>query len=112
MIDRRDVRTLASLAKVIRSKNAGPFLQTIDLLFRSPLDYQLVKDSGVLTETAIAQAYRIEAHDVRGVYFWDAALAVKITLTREVSAGAVGDHDCYGAQQHAPLLSFAIPAQD
>ena len=46
---------------------------------------------------------------IRGVYFWEAALAVKVTLDREVSAGAVGDPDCYGAQQHAPLLDLVIP---
>jgi hypothetical protein len=99
---------LSSLAKVFRSKNAGPFQQTIDLLFGSPVDYQLVKDSNALNPAAIASAYQISLEEVRGVYFWDAALAVKVTLSREVSAGAPGDHDCYGAQQHAPLLAFEI----
>jgi hypothetical protein len=100
--------TLATLAKVIRSKNAGPFQLTIDLLFRSSVDYELVKRSEVLTADSIAEAYGIGVADVSGVYFWDAALAVKVTLVREVSAGSPGDNDCYGAQQHAPLLSFVV----
>jgi len=106
-----DVRTLATLAKVIRSKNAGPFQQTIDLLFPSSREYFLVKESGVLTPELIARAYGIATSDVPGVYFWDAALAVKITLARDVSAGAVGDNDCYGAQQHAPLLDIVVPGR-
>jgi hypothetical protein len=43
-----------------------------------------------------------------GVYFWESALAVKVTLKRDISAGAPGDRDCYGAQQHAPLLPLLI----
>ena len=104
--------TLSALAKVIRSKNAGPFQLTIDLLFRSPIDYELVKGSNILTPDAIASAYGIDIHEIKGIYFWDPALAVKITLAREVSAGAPGDTDCYGAQQHAPLLDFKVPRGD
>ncbi|MCB1854166.1 MAG: DUF4387 family protein, partial [Halieaceae bacterium] len=45
------------------------------------------------------------------IYF-DPALAIKICLPREVSSGAPGDRDVYGAQQHAPLLlwEFELPA--
>ena len=103
---------LATLAKVIRSKNAGPFQLTIDLLFRSPDEYELVKRSETLTRESIAAAYQIELEDVRGVYFWNTALAVKITLARTASAGAPGDNDCYGAQQHAPLLAFMVPRDE
>jgi protein involved in polysaccharide export with SLBB domain len=100
--------TLSSLAKVIRSKNAGPFQVTVDLLFGSESAYERVRQSGVLTPEAVARAYRVGPADVLGVYFWDSALAVKITIAREVSAGAPGDNDCYGAQQHAPLLDFVV----
>ena len=36
------------------------------------------------------------------------ALAVKITLPREIASGDVGDRDVYGAQQHAPLLDIEL----
>ena len=104
--------TLASLAKVIRSKNAGPFQITVDLLFGSATDYERVRQSGSLTCDAIARAYGIAIEDVSGVYFWDSALAVKVTFAREFSAGSPGDSDCYGAQQHAPLLSFVVPPRN
>jgi hypothetical protein len=103
---------LWQLAKVVRSKNAGPFQFTVDLLFRQPGDYARVRDSGVLTESSIAAAYRLPIERVRGVFYWDAALAIKITIDRGVSAGAPLDNDCYGAQQHAPLLDFVLPAED
>jgi hypothetical protein len=36
------------------------------------------------------------------------ALAVKITLPRDIVAGDIGDRDVYGAQQHAPLLDIEL----
>ncbi len=43
--------TLKNLAKVIRSKNSGPFELTFDVIFADPAVYEHVKASGVLTRT-------------------------------------------------------------
>ncbi|HKL56968.1 MAG TPA: DUF4387 family protein [Sphaerochaeta sp.] len=43
------------------------------------------------------------------MYFFDAALGIKITYHRSVSSGTCGDSDVYGAQQHAPLMELLIP---
>ena len=99
------------MAKVIRSKNAGPFQLTIDFLFDDPDAYHRVVRSEVITRETVAEAYGLPLERVRGVYFWQAALAVKVTLDREISAGAPGDLDCYGAQQHAPLLAIMVPVK-
>ena len=39
---------------------------------------------------------------------YEPALAVKITLPREIMSGDVGDRDVYGAQQHAALLDIEL----
>ena len=36
--------------------------------------------------------------------YFDPAKAVKITIVRPISSGALGETDVYGAQQHAPLM--------
>jgi len=100
---------LGELAEVVRSKNAGPFLLALDLLFRDEARYRLVRDSGALTPARIAALYRVPEADVLGVTSFDAAQAIKITLRRARSAGGPGDSDVYGAQQHAPLLDLPIP---
>lgn len=41
---------LYELAKVIRSKNSGPFKITLDILFDEKSKYEKVKNSGVLTK--------------------------------------------------------------
>jgi hypothetical protein len=100
---------LWTLAKIMRSKNAGPFQLTIDVLFPTIENYKLVRDSGVMTPATVATAFQIPIGEVQGVYFWDSAIALKVTLSRGASAGAPGDRDCYGAQQHAPLLGVEVP---
>jgi hypothetical protein len=100
---------LQDLAKIVRSKNAGPFLVSVDVLFRDRATYEAVRASNVITPERIATLFDRDAGAVRGIYFWDAALAVKVTLRRTVSAGAVGDEDVYGAAMHMPLMGLVIP---
>ncbi len=100
---------LPDLATVIRSKNAGPFELTFDILFSDPYDYQRVVRSGQLSAESFASLYGIVLDDVLSVIEFEPALAIKITIKRSRSSGALGESDVYGAQQHAPLLQLDIP---
>ena len=100
---------LRDLATVIRSKNAGPFELTFDILFSDPYDYQRVVRSGQLSAESFASLYGIALDDVLSVIEFEPALAIKITIKRTRSSGALGESDVYGAQQHAPLLQLDIP---
>jgi len=100
---------LYDLASVIRSKNAGPLLTTIDLLFEDNQTFERVIASEILTPDLIANLYGISADDVKMVSFF-AAKAIKITFPRAGSrSGSPGDKDVYGAQQHGPLIDVEIP---
>ena len=102
---------LGDLASVVRSKNAGPFQVTLDLLFADEADYRRVLDSGRLTAGEVARRYRVEPADVAIVAF-DRVRAIKVTLPRRWGArgsGSPGDRDVYGAQQHGPLVDLEIP---
>jgi hypothetical protein len=101
-------RTLADLAKVIRSKNAGPFEITFDVMFEELGVYELVKRSGVINAARIAQLYNVRHDDVLVCRPYDAALAFKITLRRPVGSGDIADRDVYGCQQHVPLTRIEI----
>ena len=102
-------RRLDALAKVIRSKNAGPFELTFDVMFDDPAAYELVKKSGVINAAGIAAAYRVRVDDVLVCRPYDPAVAFKITLRRPVSSGDIEDRDVYGCQQHVPLTRLEIP---
>ena len=100
--------TMADLATVIRSKNAGPFLITLDVFFDDEEIFRKVRDSGAVTREMIAKAYRVKESDIRELTFFDPAAALKITLTRWVGSAAPGDTDVFGAQQHVPLMNLSF----
>ena len=99
---------IRDIAEVCKSKNAGPFDLTIDVVFSDDALFRRVRDTGVLCPELFARLYRVPVQDVLFTVY-DAGRAFKATLPRLVSAGDVGDTDVYGAQQHAPLLDVDIP---
>jgi hypothetical protein len=101
---------LMDLATVIRSKNAGPYEITFDIMFDAPEVYEQVKRTGVLNRELFARLYHVRPEEV---FFttYDAAYAFKGTLPRRTSAGDVEDTDVYGAQQHTPLLTIEVPLE-
>jgi hypothetical protein len=100
---------LAALAKVIRSKNAGPFELTFDVMFDDVGTYERVKRAGVITKESIAAAYRVPQADVLVCRPYDPAVAFKITIRRPVASGDIDDRDVYGCQQHVPLTQIDVP---
>ena len=100
---------IRDLAKIIRSKNAGPYRLTLDILFNDREIYQRVKDSKMITRELIARLYRIPIEAVTDFIEFDQGMAFKATIIRPITQGSIGDTDIYGAQQHAPLLTIEIP---
>lgn len=99
---------LKDVAKVCKSKNAGPFELTIDVVFGDFETFRRVQATGVLGATLFARLYSVRVEDVLFTPY-DAAFAFKATLPRLVPAGDFGDTDVYGCQQHAPLLDVDLP---
>ena len=102
-------KTLRDVAKLVRSKNAGPFELTFDVMFDDEACYRRVKDSGAVTRASVALAYGITEDRITNFQFFDPALAFKVTLRRPRAQGSIGETDTFGAQQHAPLLSLPVP---
>lgn len=99
---------IRDLARVCKSKNAGPFELTIDVVFDDAATFARVKATGVLGPALFARLYNVPAEHVLFTPY-DAAFAFKATLPRLLPAGEFGDTDVYGCQQHAPLLDVDIP---
>ena len=102
-------RKITELARIIRSKNAGPFELTFDIIFKDAETYERVKRSGMFSRELFAEIYRIPVEKVLNFCFFDQAYAIKATIARSVSSGTAGDSDVFGAQQHAPLLELEVP---
>ncbi len=99
---------LIELAKVVRSKNAGPFELTFDIMFDDAGQYERVKKSGVINAHRIAQIYGVRLDDVLVCRPYDPAVAFKITIRRPIGSGDITDRDVYGCQQHVPLMRIEV----
>ena len=100
--------SLSELTSVLRSKNAGALLCTLDLMFDDQATYERVRDCGAINSERIASLYNVSQNQV-SIIPYDVAYAIKITVPRLVPSGSFGDTDIYGAQQHGPLLEIQIP---
>ena len=98
---------LVDIARVIRSKNAGPTVLTLDLLFNDEAGFKAACASQALTAERIAQLYSQPASKVE-VLPYPPALAIKIVMPRRIVSGDPGDSDVYGAQQHGPMLGVEL----
>ncbi len=101
-------RPITEVAEVIRSKNAGPYELTFDIIFKDFQTYQEVKTQKLINKELINSLYQLKEEQVVSIINFDPAKAIKITIIRPLSAGAPGDRDVYGAQQHAPLFDIEV----
>lgn len=102
---------ITELATVIRSKNAGAFVETFDLFFPDKESYLRVKRSGVINEKKISELYKRPVEDVTGIYYVDLCNAIKVSMIKRpgMSTGDRWQRDNHSANQHIPLLTIDIP---
>jgi hypothetical protein len=99
---------IREIAKACKSKNAGPFELTLDIMFNDAATFEKVRATGVICPALVARLYGVKESEVLFTEY-PPALAFKATIPRRIASGAIGDTDVYGAQQHALLLDVEIP---
>jgi hypothetical protein len=99
--------TLHELARLIRSKNAGPFELTIDVMFETRDAYERVRSSSVLSVENVAAIYSVDPALVSR-FEADVAMAIKVSIPRPVASGSVEDTDIFGGQFHSPLVNLEV----
>ena len=100
-------KTLRETVVSIRSKNAGPFSLTFDLFFPDAETFHDVVNRNILTKEVVGELYSIPADQVK-IFPFEPALAIKVSIPREVPGGDPGDRDVAGGQQFVPLLGLAV----
>ena len=102
-------QALKTLADIVRSKNAGPYRITFDILFRDRDRYEAVRKTGAINPESVAAAYGLKLEAISSFFEIDMANAIKITIKRPRAQGSMGDGDMYGCQHHVPLMEMQIP---
>jgi hypothetical protein len=100
--------TVGEVARIVRSKNAGIGLITVDVLCDDHSAYKAV--SAALTRERVAEAYGVETSAVAEIIQFEAGHALKINFARsEIAGGAgLGETDLYGSAQYTPLLGVDV----
>lgn len=101
-------KKLKDIAKVVRSKNAGPHRLTLDIIFESTEILDKVLEGKSLTPETLTAAYGLDAADLSSWHVFRPGRALKFTFIRPLNQGSIGESDIYGAQQHAPLMDFVV----
>ncbi|KAK0645210.1 hypothetical protein DIS24_g8079 [Lasiodiplodia hormozganensis] len=109
----RIATTLGHLASVLRSKNAGPYEITFDIMFDSESVYNLIRKSGLLSPKTAADALKVPQDDIIWCGFFNPARAFKVTIPRvragkKVAAGSFMEDDAHGSQQHVGLVNLEL----
>ena len=81
---------------IVRSKNAGPFRFTLDVIFNDRKQFERMKASGVWNREYLCQLCHVADVQVDECVFYE----------RPLSSGAFGDNDIYGSQQHVSLYGL------
>lgn len=91
---------------IVRSKDAGPFRFTLDVIFNDREQFEQMKASGVWNKENLCRLCRITDAEVNECVCYEPAMSFKFTYQRPISSGAFGDNDIYGSQQHVSLYGL------
>lgn len=98
-----DLDELCQNFTLVRSKCAGPFMLTIDLMFTDAESRERLVASGLIAPEAIATLYGVDEAQVQ-VFDIPTIDAVKISFPRQIPSSDFGDRDVSGGQLYARLI--------
>ncbi|KAH8882146.1 hypothetical protein GQ53DRAFT_734258 [Thozetella sp. PMI_491] len=106
--------TLNDISRVLRSKNAGPYEITFDVMFTDEAVYNVVKEADFLTTKKAAEVLGVSEDEVIWCGYFGPALAWKVTIPRKrgglwAASGAFLENDVHGSQQYMPLARMKLP---
>jgi hypothetical protein len=97
------VHALTKTFRLVRSKDAGPFMLTIDLFCHDETAYQRVLDSGVVTPATFARLYGVDESGIE-IHLVETINAIKVSFPRPIPSGELADNDITGGQMYGPLI--------
>jgi hypothetical protein len=101
---------LWEVTKLIRSKNAGPFKLTFDIIFKDQQSFEHVKASGILSAKLFSRIYGVPLDEVQ-IFELPLILALKISIPRPTFSGDLDDTDIYGGQFHSRIVRLSIDGE-
>ena len=90
---------------IVRSKDAGPFRITLDVIFKDRAQFEQMRDAHVWTREHLASLYRISPEDISHCLVYEPANAFKCTFQRAVKytkIAHISGAACFGNNELVP----------
>jgi hypothetical protein len=100
-----DLQRVTDHFTLIRSKDAGPFMLTLDLFFRDEHSRRAFLAADVFTADRIGGLYGVDPGVVQ-IYDLADIGALKISFPRPIASGELDDRDITGGQQYALVVEL------
>jgi hypothetical protein len=98
---------VSEVCRHVRSKVAGPFWVTIDLMFDGRENYDSYIGSPALTAESIGAVYGVDPQKIT-LYPIPTLKVLKISYPRRTAQGGVEERDLHSAQQYVYLLDLEL----
>jgi hypothetical protein len=98
---------VSEVCRHVRSKVAGPFWVTLDLMFDSQESFDRYSPSRALSAESIAKVYGVDAAAVRH-YPVPKLKVLKISYPRRKPQGGVEERDLHSGQQYTYILDLEL----
>jgi hypothetical protein len=98
---------LNEVCRTVRSKVAGPFWVTIDLMFDGKENYDRYSQSHALSAESIAGVFGIDPQGVKH-YPVPTLNVLKISYPRATPQGGVEERDLHSGQQYTYILDLEL----
>ena len=95
---------VSEVCHVVRSKVAGPFWVTMDLMFNDREAFDRYSNSPAIGADAVAKIYGVDADQVK-LYPVPDLNVLKISFPRQTPQGSVGERDLHSGQQYTFILN-------
>src|SRR5882672_2780990 len=105
------MRTVGDVAAYVRSKNAGPFWVTIDLICSDTAAYEELCRSSALSPQSVARMFGIDPVEVQ-VFHSPRLRVIKVSFPRTVPQGSARDRDCHAGQYFVAILGLPVTDMD
>lgn len=100
---------VSEICRHVRSKVAGPFWVTIDLMFDDQENFDRYSRSPQLSAESVAKVYGVDPETV-SLFPIPSLKVLKISYPRPVPQGGVEERDLHSGQQYAYLLDVELSA--
>jgi len=99
--------TVKDVCRHVRSKVAGPFWVTIDLMFDSQESFDQYAEGPALSAEVIGRIYRVDPGSIL-LYPVPQLQVLKISYPRRSPQGSVEERDLHSGQQYTYLLDHPL----